>query len=152
LVLFERALRMQTYTTERGVFGPGGNGGGIFSTTVQGLGSLLPYRRYDEKTMSLQAEINAVLPRLGRQNIREDGKLGPETCGAVKTIIDSGKFGGWEMPLACSGKGTPQPPVDPNIPPDAYAAPRSSTNWLLLGGAGLVLAVTGFIFHKTVRP
>jgi len=62
-------LGSQAYNTDEGIFGAGGNGGGVFSTALGsslGATSSYPYGAYSEDTKSLQASANAILPSIGK--------------------------------------------------------------------------------------
>ncbi len=98
-------LGSQAYNTDEGIFGAGGNGGGVFSTALGsslGATASYPYGAYSEDTKSLQASANAILPSIGQSTIEEDGILGPLTCAAIKAIKASGKYSGWDVPAGCS--------------------------------------------------
>lgn len=119
------------FNTKQGVFGPGGHGGGIFQTTVSGLGTTA-------QGAALQAEANAILPQLGLPKIAEDGVIGPKTCGAIKAIIASGKYSGWSLPSACNTMPS-SPAIDLEY---AYKEPMGTGAKLAIVGA-TVLAVFG---------
>lgn len=135
---------MLAYQTNNGVFGPGGHGGGIFQTTISGLGSTSvgPQGVYSEKTLNLQIEANAVLPQIGKSKIAEDGKLGPETCRAIKNIVSSGKYSGWSVPNSCSTAIAK--PADVSLDKPGM----SNSTKLLLAAGGVVLLVGGYIAWK----
>lgn len=110
----------------RGVFGPGGYGGGVFDGNISGLGSLsfpekmrgntlslgddaadYPWRSYSDKTKALQKATNVYLAQAALCPIAEDGKLGPSTCGARAYLTaNSQKFFAQNVnianPSACS--------------------------------------------------
>lgn len=60
----------------------------IFAPTraPRGLGA-----DFDPAVQSLQSALNSDLTKLGCRSIGTDGKLGPETCGALSYVIGSGK-------------------------------------------------------------
>lgn len=144
-----------SFNTKQGIFGPGGHGGGIFQTTVSGLGTVVtgPRGVYSEATLSTQIEANAVLPRIGRDKITEDGKLGNETCSAISAIIESGSFSGWTMPAACSSGGSSASIVSAPITSDAYEfkPPMSTGTKIAIAGAGVLLVVGGYVAWNRMR-
>lgn len=116
------------FNTKQGVFGPGGHGGGIFQTTVSGLGNTEYY------ILALQKKANEILPSIGQPTIKEDGILGPETCGAMRMIVASNKFPGVVPPPACA-----------NIPLDHSYEPIMSTGTkLAIVGVTIAIAAGGY--------
>lgn len=129
------------FNTKQGVFGPGGHGGGIFQTTVNGLGSS------SARGLALQAEANAVLPHLGFPKVAEDGIIGPETCGAIKAIIASNKYSGWSLPSEC-GSITSTAEIDLAY---SYKPPMSTAAKVAIAGATVLVVVGGYVVWKKYR-
>lgn len=96
------------YNTGRGIFKPGGYGGGIFDGNLSGLGATeqYPWQAYSDATLTLQKTINDALRARGLCTITEDGKLGSGTCGAARSLIG-------QAPSTC------QKYTDPKGPPCA---------------------------------
>lgn len=138
------------FNTKQGIFGPGGHGGGIFQTTVHGLGDTTVGARgvKSEATLSVQTELNAVLPRLGRASIAADGYLGNETCSAIKIVMDSGKFSGWTMPAACAGSAAVE---IPEVSESEYGSPMGTGTKLAIAGGIALLAVGGYVAWTRMR-
>lgn len=97
----------------RGIFRPGGYGGGVFDGNLAGLGRALggnediyPWGKYSAETEKLQESTNATLKNYGYCPITVDGKLGPATCGArAQLALDTLKRGDtttlFRIPDAC---------------------------------------------------
>ena len=130
------------FNTKQGVFGPGGHGGGICQTTVNGLGATSSAR-----ILAIQAEANAVLPQLGFPSIKEDGILGPETCGAIKAIIASNKYSGWILPSECD---TTIPTAEIDLA-YAYKPPMSTAAKVAIAGVTVLVVVGGYAAWKKFR-
>lgn len=143
--------------TQGGIFGPSKQGGGVFQTSILGLGAV------NQEILSLQVSANAILPGLGVEKLKEDGVLGPKTCSAVSAIIKSGKYSNWKLPSGCSGGAStavvsPSEPSTPSTPsvetpivdPFAYQAPSSSGGMskLLIAGLGAALVVGGWYLYS----
>jgi hypothetical protein len=90
-----------------GIFKPGGYGGGVFDGDISGLGSIgkrraprgiamrglgdaYPWREKNDATIAFQSTLNAHLLAKGMCPITVDGKLGSDTCGAVKFLNNNG--------------------------------------------------------------
>lgn len=77
------------YNTRRGIFRPGGYGGGIFDGDISGLGytaDSLPWSTYSADTAEFQKDLNALLRAEGKPTLTEDGRLGKDTCNACRGI------------------------------------------------------------------
>jgi hypothetical protein len=123
------------YDTGRGVFRPGGRGGGIFDSTISGLGTLgatkkpnkkkklssalrgfgavtkdselFPWKEYSDGNLALQKATNVAIEELGYCPISEDGKLGPGTCGARQLAHDL-YSSGMQVPDSCESFTKPK--------------------------------------------
>ena len=140
---------MLGYQVQQGIFGPGGHGGGIFQTTVAGLGAteVGPRGQYSEATKSTQITANAILPQIGHGKIGEDGKLGDETCGAIQAIISSGRYSGWTYPEACASSAESYPAVEEV---DPYYTPTTDVGLkLAMIAGGVLLALGGYYWWST---
>jgi hypothetical protein len=102
------------WNTGRGIFKPGGYGGGVFDGNLSGLNghglagneAIYPWGKYSAETKKLQDSTNATLKSYGYCPITADGKLGPATCGArAPRVIDTLKRGDtttlFAIPDAC---------------------------------------------------
>jgi hypothetical protein len=117
------------FDTGRGIFKPGGYGGGIFDgnlsgiTAVSGLGVLgqatgeYPWGAYSEATKALQEKTNAELSAKGYCPLVVDGKLGPRTCGAARAMFT-------QYPNTCQKFTAPTMP--PCVAPSATMAPAAA--------------------------
>lgn len=82
-----------------------------------------PWMTKSPETGTLQANVNALLPKYGFCLIGTDGKLGPATCGAAQTLYDLGETDlyvpdtcqNFTAPARCAG--TPVKPVTPTCDP-----------------------------------
>lgn len=144
-----------SYDTKQGIFGPGGHGGGIFQTTVSGLGNtdVGPRGVYDEKTLSLQISANAVLPRIGKNKIKEDGILGDETCGAIKAIVANGSFSGWKIPIECTAIATYSYSSSQQQLDQGYEADTGLSTGvkIAIAGAAVLAIVGGYVAWRKIR-
>ena len=143
------------FNVKGGIFGPGGHGGGIFQTTVMGLGAtdVGPRGVKSEKTLSIQVSLNEVLPRIGRSKVTVDGVLGNETCSAIAAVVQSGKFKGWTVPSACAtgGGAAPMPsPAPATMETYEFQPPMSTGKKLAIAGAGVLVAVGGYMVWKKI--
>lgn len=118
------------YDTGRGVFRPGGYGGGIFDSNLAGLGytaDSLPWLTYSPDTVEFQKDLNTLLRAAGKPTVTEDGKMGPGTCEACQSI-DACR----PMPTACS-QATAAPVLAPTLP----STPATMDASLLPSGGGM---------------
>jgi len=105
------------YNTGRGIFRPGGEGGGVFDGNIAGLGADTqaataadaadyPWGKYSDKTKALQQATNVALQRTGYCPIAADGKLGPATCGARNRLSLDAEAAGegtfYDIPSTCT--------------------------------------------------
>lgn len=145
-----------------------GTGNGILSGNLLGIGSALgedpsyPWREYSADTKALQQATNEALRAHGYAPITEDGKLGPATCGAVRTmcgITDTGcsapgtcqEFTG---PSKAGGGGSLLSKSSGKAPTTAHASMfggGGGQNWLLIGGAVAAMAVGGALIYKATK-
>jgi len=123
--------------------------------SVIGLGEteLGPWGIRSEKTESIQIMANTILPRIGKAKIEEDGVLGGKTCQAIRDIISSGKFSGWDLPSACTGGGAASqaaPSSPAPLPSSTFSAPTTASTGkkLLVAGLGVLLVVGGYSLWK----
>ena len=105
------------YNTGRGIFKPGGYGGGIFDGNLSGLGAdeQYPWHAYSDATLALQKNANDALRARGLCTLTEDGKLGAATCGASRSLIG-------QAPPTC------QSYTEPKGPPCGVAATAPSVS------------------------
>ena len=128
------------FNSRKGVFGPGGHGGGIFQTaqtmgigqdlptdpniafkdseeaqTIAQAASSLPWGVKNATTLTFQQGLNAIISAkgLGAQ-ITADGILGKQTCDAAAkaAAVPSIDFPGM-IPAACAAGGTVTPKATP---------------------------------------
>lgn len=151
------------YQTGRGIFRPGGNGGGIFDNNLAGVSGLggyslqsMPWLSYSDGTKEYQGDLNDALRKLGQPTITEDGKLGPGTCAAAKKVQASPDYG-WPLPSECNKTHTAPstPTVAPALPSESTMMPggggmsRSTKNALIFVGAGVAaLGVAYFALKR----
>jgi len=142
----------------------------IFSPRVspQGLGAdaTFPLGTYSELTKSLQKDLNSSLSKLGCRSIGTDGKLGPETCGALSYVIAnpsalSATAAGWSGQVMASCKSynytcksstppvTAPPPVS-MMPPEATSSGSklSTANMVVGGTVILAVGILGYAIAK----
>lgn len=159
------------YNTGRGIFLPGGYGGGIFDENISGTGSTglgysvsnLPWHKYDANTLALQKDLNKALRDLGEPTISEDGKLGDKTCTAARKVNASPGYGYVSVPPECSKSHAPPaaPVVAPALPdtalePDTFlpagGGRRMSQNaknaLIFAGAAALTLGSAYWLMKK----
>jgi hypothetical protein len=132
------------FTTRRGVFGPGGHGGGVFQTAqTMGFGqdtidtqaqaadvvaqaaAALPYGVYSANTVQWQNSLNDTIKAKGYSIplLKADGILGPETCTASAAVAAASGSSSFTVP-ACSRANAATLPVTPATPtPASTAAP-----------------------------
>lgn len=166
------------YQTGRGVFRPGGRGGGIFDGNIAGLGALgyavrdLPWSQYDADTAALQKDINKALRALGKPTILEDGKLGTNTCAAANTAYNAiatgkitGEFGYLAVPPECGKHSTSAPTSTPSttvpsasttseastLPPLPRRMSSSTKNIMIFGGAAILALGGAFLIMKGMK-
>lgn len=139
------------YNTGRGIFRPGGYGGGIFDNNLAGLGytaDSLPWLKYSADTVEFQKDLNVLLRAAGKPTVSEDGEMGPSTCNACRSL-DACR----PVPTACSQSTTTVPVTTaPSLPmtTDASLMPggggMSSTTKNILAFAGAGAAVLGIAY------
>lgn len=110
---------------------------------------------------SVQQETNVALKRLGCHQIGTDGKLGPETCGAIDYVMTRGEHSAaavaqaqWLMGICkrasysckASGGGGAALPYEPATA--SAASPLSSSN--LIVGA-VVVATVGIVGYAIAK-
>jgi hypothetical protein len=136
--------------------------------TAAGAGTY-PWGTYSAATKTLQISTNEALKAAGYCPVTVDGKLGPATCGARKTLKDTGAVPGMTWPNTCQKFGTPSQPPCPGgagISTAAIALPTGPApittaamyptpgafNWktAALIGAG-ALAVGGLVYFMKRR-
>jgi hypothetical protein len=124
------------------------------SSTAAAVMAALPWSVYSEQTKVVQQEANKILPALSRPALVVDGKLGPATCAAIATIVQSGRGSGWVVPASCTSAGAataiPGYPVPGSDPYAAYADPSAGRKWALLAGSAL-LAGGAYYLWKSRR-
>jgi len=146
-------------------------GGGVFGplSSVDGWampGGSYPWREVSEQTKALQRDINAAIGMDGRipspkPYIGEEGKLGPQTCGAAKFVYDGNApstcqsfapFPPPAKPVTPVGPVGPVAPVKPVEPPPAnLGAGDHSMLWVVAGMAAVGLVALPFLFLKKRR-
>lgn len=134
-----------------GIFRPGGYGGGIFDGNLAGVsdwfpwgtdeaeikaGASYPWGSYSEDTKKLQQTTNVALKQHGYCPISEDGKLGPGTCGARKTL--QAHIPGMQWPATCQSFSTPS------------KCPSGATDPLLSTGPGPAIAPSPKFMSSTM--
>jgi len=141
-------------STGRGIFRPGGYGGGIFDQNIAGLGytaESLPWLTYSADTVEFQKDLNVLLRAAGKATIPEDGKMGPGTCDVCREL-DACR----PIPTSCSNQyaAAPAAPVTAPVVVNQSAmfpsSRMSSTtkNALVFVGAGAVALGAAFLFLK----
>jgi len=131
-------------------------------TTTSSAG--YPWNVYSADTLALQQSTNTALAAAGYCPIGTDGKLGAATCGARKTLKESGAVPGMTWPSTCQkftapsktpcgGGGGTAPPVAPPAPIVPAPAPYQQASMFgggwktaLLLGLG-ALAIGGAVYY-----
>jgi hypothetical protein len=155
------------YNTGRGIFLPQGHGGGIFDENISGVGSAalgysvqnLPWHKYDDDTLALQKDLNKALRDLDKPTVKEDGKLGDNTCGAARLVSKSSGYGYIEVPPECSKThGSPAPSPAPTIStteastlPPRRGMSSGTKNALVFGGAAVLALGGAYLIMKGMK-
>lgn len=156
------------YQTGRGIFRPEGNGGGIFDENISGVGAALgysvaslPWHGYDANTLALQKDLNKALRDLNQPTIKEDGKLGDNTCSAAKLVSKSSGYGYIEVPPECnkshtsSSSSTSTTLVSTTTESATLPPPRGMSsgtkNALVFGGAAVLALGGAFLIMKGMK-
>jgi hypothetical protein len=144
------------------VHGLGSSNGSLSGNALGIVGGLgadpsYPWRAYSADTMALQKTTNAALRANGYVAISEDGKLGPATCGAVRTMCGT-IAGGCTAPTTCQGFTEPTPVHGGSVTtPGSAKIARAGmmggggTNWLLVGGGVAAAAIGAALIFKKKR-
>ncbi len=134
--------------------------------SVRGLGATAS----DPTVKLVQDSLNQILPGMGCHSIGADGKLGPETCGAIAHVLDNqSKLSVTPALIHVQASGVPMlnrctsasyrcqaattaapPPSTTTAAMPTYTPPRgmSTANKVMLGAGLIAVAVVGFAVAK----
>jgi hypothetical protein len=116
-----------------------------------GLGQTYPWHQYSDDTKELQELVNEALEEHGYCPIEEDGKLGGDTCGAIKLMLEITGQTDQSPPAACQSFVTPKSGPCPGDLVGPRRGAISDTTWLLGGGIVAAVAIGAAIFMKKKR-
>ncbi len=146
-------------------YGGGGGSGSDAASAIQAgvsMASTYPWGTYSAATKALQTALNTTLKSFKKPPVGVDGKLGGETCGALKWAGQQGALSAG-IPATCksftayppaSGGGgggvyvTPSPATTTPIQPYVAEGMSSGTKTALVVGGITALAVIGFMVFK----
>lgn len=132
--------------------------------------SAYPWLVYSADTKTLQAKVNTELTKLGYRAIGTDGKLGSETCGALRLLYQTtggewmtlygGNCKGYIDPTKIDQPPEPPPPAPPPAepkPPEAVVPPgyeptvkpkMTTASAMMVGGILAAVMGGGYYYAK----